>query len=125
MASCGSDSSDNDSVKSYASVVRGNSSPLQNTWWRRFQEEDEEQAVAIATKRSVEEQQVIYQFTALRWTNVLCRYELVVILFQSDASGEVLCVTTAGFGGDVGLKRLTDEENCVEVSINHVHNRLY
>lgn len=33
---------------------------------RGFQEEDEEQAVAIATKRSVEEQQVIYQFTALR-----------------------------------------------------------
>ena len=60
MASYGSDSSDNDSVKSYASVVRGNSSPLQNTWWRRFQEEDEEQAVAIATKRSVEEQQALY-----------------------------------------------------------------
>ena len=57
--------------------------------------------------------------------NVLCRYELVVILFQSDASDEVLCVTTAGFGGDVDQKRLTDEENCVEVSLNHVHNRLY
>ena len=51
--------------------------------------------------------------------------KLVLILFQSDASDEVLCVTTAGFGGDVGQKRLTDEENCVEVSINHVHNRLY
>ena len=66
MASCGSDSSDNDSVKSYASIVRGNSFPLQNTWWRRFQEEDEEQAIAIVTKSSVEEQQVIYQLTALR-----------------------------------------------------------
>lgn len=62
----GSDSSDSDSVsnvKTYASVVRGKSALLHNTWWRRFQEEDEEKAIAIATKRSTEEQQVIYQFS--------------------------------------------------------------
>ena len=47
--------------QTYASVVRGkvaSKSPLHNSYWRRFQEEDEEEAMALAMKNSAVELKV-------------------------------------------------------------------
>jgi len=57
MASFKSVSSDSEDNQSYASVVRGkvvSKSPLHNSYWRRFQKEDQEAAMALAMKNSVE-----------------------------------------------------------------------
>ena len=56
--------------KTYADAVKGNASPLRNTWWRRLQEQDEEEAIFIAMKRSVEELKVVSQFCKALWTHV-------------------------------------------------------
>jgi len=53
-----SDSEDN---QTYASIVWGkvaSKSPLRDSYWRCFQEEDKEQAMALAIKNSVEELKV-------------------------------------------------------------------
>ena len=56
--------------KTYADAVKGSASPLRNTWWRRLQEQDEEEAIFIAMKRSVEELNVVSQFCQALWTHV-------------------------------------------------------
>ena len=56
--------------KTYADAVKGSASPLRNTWWRRLQEQDEEEAIFIAMKRSVEELKVVSQFCKALWTHV-------------------------------------------------------
>ena len=61
MASSKSVSSDSEDNQTYASVVQGkvaSQSPLHNSYWRRFQEEDEEEAMALAMKNSVVELKV-------------------------------------------------------------------
>ena len=45
-----------DSSKSFADVVRGKKS---NSWWRRYQAEDEEEAMLIAIEKSREIVKVI------------------------------------------------------------------
>lgn len=45
--------------KTYARTVQSNNSPLHNTWWRHLQEEDEDETISIAMKRSMEDQKVI------------------------------------------------------------------
>ena len=62
MAS-GSEDSDGTSTRTYASVVRGGkNSPLSDTWWRRYQEYGEDEAVAIAIRNSLEERKVILTY---------------------------------------------------------------
>ena len=56
--------------KTYADAAKGSASPLRNTWWRRLQEQDEEEAIFIAMKRSVEELKVVSQFCKALWTHV-------------------------------------------------------
>ena len=56
--------------KTYADAVKRSASPLRNTWWRRLQEQDEEEAIFIAMKRSVEELKVVSQFGKALWTHV-------------------------------------------------------
>ena len=61
MASFKSVSGDSEDNQTYVSVVRGkvaSKSPLHNSYWRRFQEEDEEEAIALAMKNSVVELKV-------------------------------------------------------------------
>ena len=43
---------------SYAEVVKGSKSPLRNSWWFRYQVENEEEAIRIAKIKSVNEAQV-------------------------------------------------------------------
>ena len=63
MAS-GSKDSDGTSKRTYASVVRGSeNSPLSNTWWRRFQEYGEDEAIAIAIQNSLKEGMVIMTYS--------------------------------------------------------------
>ena len=56
MASASRPSSESEGKRTYAEVVK--KSPLHNSYWRRFQKEDEDDAIAIALKKSVEEQKV-------------------------------------------------------------------
>jgi len=66
MAS-GSKNSDGASKRTYASVVRGReNSPLSNTWWRRFQEYGEDEAIAIAIRNSLEERKVSITYYFLK-----------------------------------------------------------
>ena len=66
MAS-GSEDSDGTCKRTYAGVVRGSegseNSPLSNTWWRRFQEYGEDEAIAIAIQNSLKEGMVIMTYS--------------------------------------------------------------
>ena len=52
---CGSNGfhdGDEKSTRTYASVVRGedSSAPMTNSWWRKLQLENEDEAIVLATK---------------------------------------------------------------------------
>ena len=58
---CGSNGfhdGDEKSTRTYASVVRGEDSsapnpPMTNLWWRKLQLENEDEAIALATRNSI------------------------------------------------------------------------
>ena len=57
---CGSNGfhdGDEKSTRTYASVVRGedSSAPMTNSWWRKLQLENEDEAIALATSNSIED----------------------------------------------------------------------
>ena len=55
--SSGFQDGDEKSTRTYASVVRGRliSGPMTNSWWRKLQLENEDEAIALATRNSIED----------------------------------------------------------------------
>ena len=111
------------SSPTYAEIV-GNNSPLRNSWWLRYQSQEEEEALTLALQKSLEEKQVISNFARSRLRNISRIIDAYFIYFRVTLTVVKMCLRTPLHLTVTEKRRLTSKGQVIGVVLNLLHDLL-
>ena len=111
------------SSPTYAEIV-GNNSPLRNSWWLRYQSQEEEEALTLALQKSLEEKQVISNFARSRLHNISRIIDAYFIYFRVTLTVVKMCLKTPLRLTVTEKRRLTSKGQVISVMLNLLHDLL-
>ena len=100
----------------YAEIV-GNKSPLRNSWWLRYQSQEEEEALHLALQKSVEEKQVICNCAGSSLYNISRNFDAYFIYFRVTLTVVKMCVRTPLNLTATAKKSLTSKRQVISLVV--------